>query len=247
MAIQGALRPFRADLHVHTVLSPCASYRMAPGRIVARALEVGLDIVAIADHNSAANVRAVVEAARGTGLRVLPGMEVESREEVHVLSLFEEVEQAEAWQEVVYAHLPDLPNDEAAFGAQLVVSADDGYIRHEGRRLLVATFLGLDELVERVVGLGGVVIPAHVDRPAYGLVGVLGFVPPGPDFLALEVSRHAGLAKYVAPGRACIRSSDAHDLGEVGRATTVFHLASPTLAELRLACRGEAGRWVEVR
>lgn len=240
------LRAYRADLHVHTVLSPCASYRMAPGHVVARARDVGLDVIGITDHNSSANARAVVGAARGSGLWVLPGMEVESREEVHVLCLFERADEAEAWQEVVYAHLPPLVNDEAAFGAQLVVSAEDEFVRHETRRLLVATSLGIAEVAERVAGLGGICIPAHVDRQAYGLIGVLGFVPPEPAFPALEVSRHARPADHAAPGRAVLRSSDAHDLDDLGTATSTFHLAEPTLAELVLACRGEAGRWVEV-
>ena len=213
---------------------------------MARALEVGLDLVAITDHNSAANAAAVVEAARGTSLWVLPGMEVETREEVHVLSLFGNVADAEAWQEVVYANLPPLRNDEAAFGVQLVVSSEDEYLRHEARRLLVATSLSLADVALHVARLGGICIPAHVDRQAYGLVGVLGFVPAEPVFPALEVSPRARRSDYEQPGVAVLRSSDAHDLRELGTVTSTFYLAAPELAEVELACRGVAGRRVEV-
>jgi len=240
------LRVWRADLHVHTVLSPCATYRMAPGPIARRALEVGLDVIAITDHNSAENTAAVVEAGRRVGLTVLPGLEIETSEEVHVLALFEEVSQAIDMQSIVYSHLPDLPNDEAVYGAQLVVDADDQFVRRETRRLLVATSLNLSDTFNLASALGGISIPAHVDRSAYGLVGVLGFVPHQPGFPALEVSRHARAHDYAQPGRAAIRSSDAHDLDDLGRAATDFVVAQPTLAEIVLACRGEESRRVEV-
>jgi hypothetical protein len=202
--------------------------------------------VGITDHNSAANAGAVVEAARGTGLWVLPGMEVETREEVHVLSLFGQVARAEALQDLVYARLPARQNDEAAFGVQLVVDAEDTYVRHEKRLLLVASSLGLVELADHVGRLGGICIPAHVDRPSYGLVGVLGFVPPEPVWPALEVSRHARPEEFAAPSRAVIRSSDAHELADLGTATTTFYMEAPSLDELLLACRHEAGRSVGV-
>ena len=188
----------------------------------------------------------LIEAGRRLGLTVLPGLEIETSEEVHVLALFEEVSQAIDMQSIVYSHLPDLPNDEAVYGAQLVVDADDQFVRRETRRLLVATSLSLSDTFSLASALGGISIPAHVDRTAYGLVGVLGFVPPEPSFPALEVSRHARVHDYARPGRAAIRSSDAHDLDDLGRATTDFVVAQPTLAEIVLACRGEEGRRVEV-
>ncbi len=242
-----SLRTWRADLHVHSVLSPCATYRMAPGEIARRAVEVGLELIAITDHNSAENAAAVVEAGRRVGLTVLPGMEMETSEEVHVLTLFEEARQAMDMQSIAYAHLPDLPNDEEFFGAQLIVDAADQFVRKEPRRLIVATSLGLSEVSTLVVALGGICIPAHVDRPAYGLVGVLGFVPPLPGFPALEVSRHARPEDYALPGRPALRSSDAHDLDDLGSGETDFVMAEPTLAEIVRACHGEDGRRVEVR
>ncbi len=241
-----SLRTWRADLHVHSVLSPCATYRRAPGEIARRAAEVGLDLIAITDHNSAENAAAVIEAGRRVGLTVLPGLEVETSEEVHVLTLFEDAHQAMDMQSIAYAHLPDLPNDEAVLGAQLIVDADDEFVRKEPRRLIVATSLTLREVAALAGALGGICIPAHVDRMAYGLIGVLGFVPPTPHFPALEVSRHARSQDYAVPGRAVLRSSDAHDLDDLGSSTSDFVIAEPTLAEIVLACHGVDGRRVEV-
>src|ERR1041384_7324653 len=104
------MKKFRADLHVHTVLSPCADVAMIPPLIVQKALERNIDLIAITDHNASANVRAVQKAAEGTNLIVLPGMEVQSREDIHLLTLFQDVERLEAWQGQVNSSLPDLPN-----------------------------------------------------------------------------------------------------------------------------------------
>ena len=241
------LRPYYGDLHVHTVLSPCASYNMAPSLIVQRARERGLDILAVTDHNSAENAGAVIEASADSGLRVLPGMEVETREEVHLLALFEEVENARRWQEVVYEHLPDLPNQEAVFGVQVVVNAEDRIVRRERRRLLMASELPVQTVVDEVGRLGGICIAAHVDRPSYSIIQTLGFVPPGLDLAALEVSRNVSCAQQYRQqarldGYGIVQSSDAHDLDDLGVARTEFFLAEPTLAEIAMACRGQQGR-----
>src|SRR4026207_2291411 len=125
------MKQFRADLHVHTVLSPCAEGEMIPPLLVQKALEKKIDLIAITDHNSSANVSAVQKAAQGTGLTVLPGMEVQSREEVHLLTLFETREGLEAWQKEVDASLPDLPNQPGFFGEQFVVDETGDFIRNE--------------------------------------------------------------------------------------------------------------------
>ena len=117
------MKKFRADLHVHTVLSPCAEVEMIPPLIVQEALERGIHLIAITDHNATGNIRAVMEAAQGTDLTVLPGMELQTREEVHLLCLFETIEQAETWQKVVDSILPDRSNNPEFFGEQFIVDA----------------------------------------------------------------------------------------------------------------------------
>ena len=133
------MKTFRAELHVHTVLSPCAEVEMIPPLIVQTALERQIDLIAITDHNASANVRAVQIAARGRALTVLPGMEVQSREDVHLLTLFETLEALETWQAELDRSLPDLPNWPEFFGEQFVVDETGEFIRHEPRLLLTSS------------------------------------------------------------------------------------------------------------
>ena len=149
------MKTFRADLHVHTVLSPCAEVEMIPPLIVQKALEMNINLIAITDHNATGNINAVMEAAQGTDLTVLPGMELQTREEVHLLCLFDTLEQAETWQKVVDSILPKLSNNSDFFGEQYIVDASGEFIRHEERLLIVSAEIGLDEAAEQVHVLGG--------------------------------------------------------------------------------------------
>jgi len=245
------MRFFLADLHLHTCLSPCADLEMLPELIVRQAQKLGLQIIAITDHNSAENTAAVVHAARGTGVTVLPGMEIQTREEVHLLTLFDTVEQVASWQEQVYANLPPLKNDAAAFGEQLILDADGGPAGYLDRLLLTSTYFSVEDVVQRVRHLGGSCIPAHVDRPMYSIIANLGFIPPGLDVVGVEISPNIGpvearerfpqLARY-----GLVASGDAHRLKEMVRRTTL-KMEAPTVAELSLALAGAEGRevWVD--
>lgn len=219
---------------------------MIPPLIVRRALALGLGLIAVTDHNTAENVAAVVGAARGSGLAVLPGMEVQTREDAHILCLFDTVDRALAWQEVVYAHLPPLENREEYFGAQYVVDETGEYLRTNTRLLLTATSLPVQQVVTEVARLGGLTIAAHVDRQAYSLVGSLGFIPPGLALAAVELTRaNAPIDERLIDHKPVIVSGDAHRLEEM-RADTLFKVCEPTVQELALALRGEAGRRVRV-
>ncbi len=246
-----AWRYLWADLHVHTVLSPCAEVEMIPPLIVRRARDLGLDIIGITDHNSAQNVEAVMEAASGTSVTVLPGMEVQSREEVHLVCLFDQVSQALAWQEQIAAALPDLKNDEDFFGAQFVVDATGEYIRTESRLLSTSTSLSVEQVVDGVRALGGIVLAAHVDRPSYSLIANLGWVPTGLEIAGLELSRLADPAAVVqrlpqTAGFGLVVSGDAHRLEEM-TARTMFKVQSPRVSELAQALAGKDGRRVEIQ
>jgi len=245
------LQFFLADLHVHTVLSACAEIEMLPELILERAQELGLHMIAIADHNSAENVAAVLAAAQGTGIAVLPGMEVQTREEVHLLCLFDTLEQVTFWQEEVYAHLPPLKNREDVFGVQVVLDATGEVAGYNDRLLLTSTFFSVEEALQRVRELEGLCIPAHVDRPSFSIIANLGFIPPDLGFTGVEIShlvspqearaRFPELERYTL-----VAGSDAHRLREMGRRTT-FKIAEPTVAELSLALAGREGRgvWVD--
>jgi 3',5'-nucleoside bisphosphate phosphatase len=241
------LRRFTADLHIHTVLSPCADYRMVPEVIVERAVEVGLNLIAITDHNCAENAAAVMAAARGSGVAVLPGMEVESREGVHLLTLFDGVEPLARWQDEVCRALPAARNVVRTFGAQLVVGPQGQLIREETRLLITAVALSYHEIANEVRSLGGTCIPAHIDRPAYGMVTVLGFVPAEPRVPALEISARCRASDFVErnPSLACwtlITSSDSHRPEDIGQAHTSFLMAEARVGELELACAEIDGR-----
>jgi 3',5'-nucleoside bisphosphate phosphatase len=240
------LRTYQAEVHIHTVLSPCAEIEMLPPLIVEEALDKGLNLIAITDHNASANTGAVIKAAEGTQLTVLPGMEVQTKEEVHVLCLFDSLEQVEAWQAVVDRHLPPLKNDPAYFGEQLVVDHTGEFINRETKLLIVSTNMTIEAVFDGVNKLGGMAIPAHVDRTAFGLFPVLGFIPPDLDVPALEVSRHLPVDKAADkfPGTAgypLLQGGDSHRLDEIiGK--NCFRLAAPTIAEIRMALRSEVGR-----
>lgn len=233
------LRRFHADLHLHTVLSPCAEVEMIPPLIVQQALALGLDLIAVTDHNATHNIEAVQEAAANTPLIVWPGMEVQTREEVHVLCLFDDNARAAAWQLRVDAALPPLRNDPDHFGGQFVVDATGDFIREHAQLLLTSTAFSLEEVVAQVNDLGGVAIPCHVDRPTFSVLSQLGFVPPTLNVPALEVSARMRLTEAVARwpslnGWTLIQNGDAHRLSEMIN-RTCFVMAEPNMIELRLA------------
>ena len=240
------MKKFRADLHVHTVLSPCAGVEMIPPLIVEEALQRGIRLIAITDHNGTANIAAVQKAARGTELVVLPGMELQTREEVHVLCLFDELEQAEALQSWVDARLPDMPNNPDFFGEQFVVDETGDFIRREERLLLSSVEATLHEAWQEVSQLGGLFIPAHVNRTANGLLALLGLVPTDIPVEALEISRHIrpGDAPKKFPqiaGYPLIQDGDVHYLdGFLG--STVWTVDQPQVAEIRRAIHREEER-----
>lgn len=242
------MRVWRADLHVHTCLSPCAELTMAPRTIVVRATERGLDAIGIADHNSAANAPAVMRAAHGSGLAVLPGMEVTSREEVHILAVFGELDAAFAMQEFVHRRLPG-ENRPEIFGLQVLVNEEHDVLGFEPRLLAGATGWSVGEVVERVHRLGGLAIAAHADREAFGLLGHLGLLPPGLLLDGLELSPQVSEAEFRrrwpdCAGLPLLRFSDAHSPEQIGAASTGFRLREVSLVELAKALRSAEGRCV---
>ena len=148
------LKNYKVDLHIHSCLSPCGDWDMSPRRIVQQSLEVGLDLIAICDHNTVENAGAAVREGRKKGLPVLPGMEVCSREEVHMLAIFGELSQALSMQSYVYAHLPG-ENKPGIFGCQVVANEDDEVLGENPRLLIGATRLGLHDIASKTHLLGG--------------------------------------------------------------------------------------------
>lgn len=240
------MKTYLAELHVHTVLSPCSEIEMLPPLIVQEAVSRGIRMIGITDHNASANVEAVQQAAKDHDLIVLPGMEVQTLEEVHMLCLFDTLDQLQAWQEIVDSLLPPLENNPEFFGDQLVVDKNGDFIRRESRLLITSANLTLEDAVTRVQNLGGLAIPAHVDRKAFGLIANLGFVPPEAGFDGLEISRFLRYrqARRVFPQLEkypLIQSGDVHLLDDFLGAN-LLEIETPTVAEIRLALQHQEGR-----
>lgn len=238
------LRTYRADLHVHTCLSPCGDLEMSPHKIANQAKIKELDILGICDHNSAENTPALMKAAEKFDIRVLPGLEVTSQEEVHILALFDKVKPALALQDIVYAHLPG-ENDERAFGMQVIVNHRGDVLGFNKRLLIGASTLTLEEVVATIHSLNGLAVASHIDREGFSLIGQLGFIPDHLELDALEISPRMSFseaqAKF-APHLPIISSSDAHFLNEIGIGTTTFLLQAGTLDEIKMAFLNARGR-----
>lgn len=219
---------------------------MSPRHIAAAARQKDLDVVGICDHNSAENAAAVAEAAGRLGIRALPGLEVTSKEEVHILALFDELEAALSLQEHVYAFLPG-ENNEEVFGLQVVAGAADEVLGTSGRFLAGATLLSLADVIDAVHDLRGLAVASHVDREGFGIIGQLGFIPDDLPLDALEVSRRLTIAAgrgAFGSARPLITGSDAHFLEEIGQAVTSFRLEAASVREIGLALRGLGERRV---
>lgn len=175
------------DLHIHSALSPCGDNDMTPNNIVNMSLIKGLDVIAVTDHNSCGNVRAVMEVA-GDNLLVIPGMEVETSEEVHVVCYFPDIESAEAMWEEVKKNMQGVENKEEIFGEQLYMDAEDNVTGKEKLLLVTATKLSIYDVVELARKFNGVAVPAHIDRSSYSVLANLGFMPDDLDVSTIEIT-----------------------------------------------------------
>jgi PHP family Zn ribbon phosphoesterase len=242
------LKTFNCDLHIHTCLSPCAHLDMHPQAIIKKALAAGLDLIAICDHNSSENVSYVIEAARGKNISILPGMEITTNEEVHVVALFETLDALASLQENIYLHLPG-ENDEARFGVQAIVN-EKGEVEGMNERLLIgATTIGLNDTIAFIHKLNGLAIAAHIDRESFSVLGQLGFIDPSAGFDALEITAATGFKKarikYAdLSNYSFILSSDSHFLNDIGKASTKIVLEQASVAELKMAFNKQNGRRV---
>lgn len=223
-----------ADLHIHTALSPCAADEMTPAAIVSTALKSHLDVIAITDHNSAENVEAVMRIGHQAGLLVIPGMEVQTKEEVHVVTLFPTIDKLLVWQQRVYNAMLPIDNQVDFFGHQWRYTAD-GHTFSEFNLLLHQSInLTLDEVIYQVLKLDGVAVLAHIHRTANGIIPLLGFIPPDLGVATIEFSRHQFRMRQLENARYAqynkIVSSDAHVLEDLfGQPATALQVKEPTI------------------
>ncbi|MGI5868766.1 MAG: PHP domain-containing protein [Kiritimatiellia bacterium] len=232
----------RFDLHIHSCLSPCADLEMAPSAIARAARERGLHGIAIADHNSARNAKAFAVSCAREGVAPLFGLEVCTAEEVHMLTLFDTVEQAMDMTAWVYDALVKRVNQPEIFGDQPVVDADDNIEELEWRMLGFATRRSVYDVGAQAHALGGLVVASHVDRPSFSAFSQLGVLSGQEGFDAMELSRTADEARWRERigAHPLVRSSDAHLLDDIGLVWTEADLAAFTVAELRRAFHDRA-------
>jgi len=211
------------DLHIHSCLSPCGDEDMTPANIVGMAALKNLEVIAVTDHNSCRNCPAVLKWAEEYNLIAIPGMELCTMEEVHVLCLFAELSDAMRFDEYVYSQLMRYPNDESAFGKQEICDDEDNVIGTEPYLLINATNISFDHMGKLMEEYHGIYIPAHIDKNSNSLISNLGFVPPDADFVAAELAKisHFEVISTNNPYlNSCniITDSDAHSLGDISEA-----------------------------
>ena len=191
------MNTYRYDLHVHSCLSPCGDNDMTPNNLVQMALLTGCDILALTDHNTCRNAPAALEAGERAGLLVIPGMELCTAEEAHVVCLFETLEGALDFDRYVYENMPHVPNRPEIFGEQRVLDGEDQQVGEEENLLLVSSFIGVDQVVELTARYGGVAFPAHVNRDSFSVIASLGAIPEEAGFTSAEVTRDCDLESFV--------------------------------------------------
>lgn len=218
---------YAVDLHIHSCLSPCGDELMTPNNIVNMAHLKGLDMIAVADHNTARQLPAVARVAKAVGVGLLPAMEITTMEEVHLLAYFRTVEAAVEFSDAIYPHLPPIMNRPAIFGEQLELDEDDEPVRSEEKLLISALDLSINELTEMILASGALAVPAHINRGSNGLLQALGFIPPGAAFSALEVSIGMPLPHKGMPDMAHLHSSDAHYLENIFERQEFLNMDSP--------------------
>ena len=218
------------DFHLHSALSPCGDSDMTPNNIVGMAKIIGLDAIAVTDHNTVGNVRAAMEVGRELGVTVVPGMEVETAEEIHILTLYPSIEAAEYAAKEVYDHLPMIKNRPDIFGEQCFMDSEDNITGYEEKLLLTATTLSYNSLFDLVGTAGGLFIPAHVDRHSYSMLTNFGFMPDDVDIKYVELSKRVEDVQGYLESRSelkkykLFRDSDAHYLTDLSERVNSFEI-----------------------
>ena len=225
------------DFHIHSCLSPCGDVDMTPGTIAGMAKLAGYDVIALSDHNSSKNCPAFLKACHEYGITGIPGMELNTRDEVHILCLFSDLDAAMRFDEFVYRRLPDIDNKPEMFGEQLIMDEYDKILGTEKKLLINAADIGIYEVGAIVTGLSGVAIPSHIDRSSFSLLSNLGFYDRTLGFDVVELTCTADLNRMVVnnpelDGLRFVVNSDAHVLAAIQDASKVIETRGTEPADI---------------
>lgn len=221
------------DLHIHSGLSPCASNDMTPNNIINMAKLKELDIISVTDHNSIANVFPIYELGKEQDILVIPGIEIETIEGVHVLCYFEKLEEMSRFYNQIKTRLPNEKNIPEVIGDQLIFNTDDEIIDTIDYLLIGSLNISLNELVDLVNQFKGIVILAHINKPANSIIANLGFINNELNINGIEIFKKelnldnnlsAYTEKYIT-----IYNSDAHYLGDISEKGESLELDSKTV------------------
>lgn len=239
------MNSYKADFHVHSVLSPCASLEMSPSRIISRAKEEKIDVLAITDHNSTLHCRLMTELGKNENIFILPGVEINTKEEIHCLAFFEDIEKTNVFQKFLDENLPKIKNRSNVFGYQLVVDENENILDEIEWLLISALDTTISEVEREVHKLNGIFVPAHIDRKSNSIISNLGFIPNDLNIDAVEISP-SGTTEFFE-GYGCIRGSDAHIPEDIARGYTEIIMESVSFEEICKAIKKVEGRNTIIR
>jgi PHP family Zn ribbon phosphoesterase len=225
------------DFHIHSCLSPCGDDDMTPGNLVAMAKIKGLDVIALTDHNSCLNCPAALHHGEQHDIIVIPGMELCTSEEVHVVCLFPDLSSALAFDKYVYERLLPIENNEQIFGKQQILDKDDNQIGSARNLLINATDISFDDAFHLVESFGGVAFPAHINKSSTSLLSNLGFIPPDSVFKSAEVKNMEDLHELQQNHPYLLEcnilfNSDAHYLENINEPIHTLLTQSSSIADI---------------
>lgn len=226
---------FSFDLHMHSCLSPCGGEDNTPANLAGMCALAGLEIAALTDHNTCGNCRAFMKAAAACGILALPGMELTTAEEVHVVCLFPDPDRADDFSALVRKRLPPIPNKRDIFGPQVLMDSGDGVLGEETAFLAGATDIGVYQAASLAESFGGVAFPAHIDRPSFSLLANLGLWDPDMGFPLAELSGRCPPELLKRPdlrGVRFVTDSDAHYLDQISDAHQYMELKEKNAFEV---------------
>lgn len=241
------MRLFRADLHTHTVLSPCGDLDMSPDEIVRIAKERGLDIIGITDHNTTKHCKLARYYAEQEGIFVLMGAEVTSKEEAHCLAFFDTEEQLDDFEDYLQKYLPDIQNDVDKFGYQVQIDEQGNIIYEELKFLPSAINQNIEQILQKVHSLSGLFVPAHIDKLKNSIPSQLGFIPFDLDVDGVELSSRATKRDFLLRNRylknkTFIQSSDSHYTNQIASTYCYIQIEQPSFTEIKMAFHCENDR-----